>query len=853
MKKGSAFWRTDWFAGLVITLLMLVAAGFGYTDKLESYAYDLGMRAGSKEPGDKVAIIAIDETSIDNLGRWPWPRGNLAKMIGILHDSGAKVVGVPIFLSEPQIDPGLQYINDINEFYVSKLANSDSPDIATLGQKLGDAQDALDNDKKLSASLKSAGNVVLPIEFVLGEAQGRPDALPPYITSNQVPAANVNDPNGSAAARNDLPPEAVQAVAPIQALATNAAIGHLSLNPDADGSLRHEALLVRYDNAFYPSQALMIAAKSLNLGVGDIRIDLGSGVHLGNLFIKTDPLLEMQTYYYADRSPDDPAIKKDSFYDVYTGKIPASKYKDKIVIIGPTAAGLGAAQVTPVSTTMQPAEVLAQTVDSILNENFYVTPSWAFWLRWGLFLLGAAYLIAALPRLKAGQAALASAGIFVVILISHFALMGAGIWVKLMLPASLVVVGYVLMTTKRFLLTEKAKEKSEAQSADSNRMLGLALQQQGQLDMAMEKFRKCPMDDSMMDVLYNLALDYERKRQFNKAISAYQYMSEYDPGFRDLKQKLARAQKLEETVILGGGSSGAANATLILDPNSEEKPMLGRYQVEKELGKGAMGVVYLGRDPKINRVVAIKTMALKDEFESDELAEVKERFFREAETAGRLNHPNIVTIYDAGEEHDLAYIAMEFLKGHDLARYTKADALLPVPTVVQIVFKSALALHYAHEHNVVHRDIKPANIMYDPESGQLKITDFGIARITDSSRTKTGTVLGTPTYMSPEQVAGKKVDGRSDLYSLGVMFYQMLSGTAPFRAESMASLMYKIANEPAPNLLEQRPDLAQQLPMLAAIIDKVLSKAPADRYQNGQEFAIAIKTYIESATRKKAG
>ena len=852
MKKGSAFWRSDWFAGLVITVLMLVAAAAGYTDKLESYAYDLGMKAGSKDPGDKVAVIAIDETSIDNLGRWPWPRSNLAKMIGILHDNGAKVVGVPIFLSEAQLDPGLQYINDINEFYVSKLANSDSPDIATLGEKLGDAQDALDNDKKLSASLKTAGNVVLPIEFVLGDAQGRPDALPDYISRNQVPAANVVDPGGSAAAKNELPPEAVQAVAPIQPLANNAFVGHLSLNPDPDGSLRHEALLVRYDNAFYPSQALMIAARSLNLGVGDIRIDLGSGVHLGNLFIKTDPLLQMQTYYYADHG-DDKAIKEDSFFDVYSGKIPPGKYKDKIVIIGPTAAGLGAAQVTPVSPNMQPAEVLAQTVSSILNENFYVTPGWAPFLRWGLFLLAAAYLIVLLPRLKAGQAALLSGGFALVLVVSHFVLMSAGIWIQLMLPAALVVVGHVLLSTKRFLITEKAKERSEAQSADSNRMLGLALQQQGQLDMAMEKFRKCPMDDSMMDVLYNLALDYERKRQFNKAISAYQYMADYDINFRDLKQKLARAQKLEETVILGGGSSGAANATLIMDPNSTEKPMLGRYQVEKELGKGAMGVVYLGRDPKINRVVAIKTMALKDEFESDELVEVKERFFREAETAGRLNHPNIVTIYDAGEEHDLAYIAMEFLKGHDLARYTKADALLPVPTVVQIVFKSALALHYAHEHQVVHRDIKPANIMYDPESGQLKITDFGIARITDSSRTKTGTVLGTPTYMSPEQVAGKKVDGRSDLYSLGVMFYQMLSGTAPFRADSMASLMYKIANDPAPNLLEQRPDLAQQLPMLAAIIDKALSKDPAARYQNGQEFAIAIKTYIESATRKKAG
>ena len=157
-------------------------------------------------------------------------------------------------------------------------------------------------------------------------------------------------------------------------------------------------------------------------------------------------------------------------------------------------------------------------------------------------------------------------------------------------------------------------------------MLGLALQQQGQLDMAFEKFRQCPRDESILGVMYNLALDYERKRQFNKAISVYQYMADFAPEFRDLKDKLARAKKLEETVILGGSSSTATNSTLILDPSSNEKPMLGRYQVEKELGKGAMGVVYLGKDPKINRIVAIKTLALKEEFEADELEEVKAHF-----------------------------------------------------------------------------------------------------------------------------------------------------------------------------------------------------------------------------------
>jgi serine/threonine protein kinase len=198
-------------------------------------------------------------------------------------------------------------------------------------------------------------------------------------------------------------------------------------------------------------------------------------------------------------------------------------------------------------------------------------------------------------------------------------------------------------------------------------------------------------------------------------------------------------------------------------------------------------------------------MALSQEFEEDELKDVKERFFREAETAGRLNHPNIVTIFDAGEEHDLAYIAMEFLKGKDLVPYTKSGNLMPLPKVMDVVARVADALSYAHQNSVVHRDIKPANIMYEPDSDSVKVTDFGIARITDSSRTKTGMVLGTPSYMSPEQLAGKKIDGRSDLFSLGVMLFQMASGKLPFEGDSMAQLMFKIANEPHPPIRELNP------------------------------------------------
>jgi len=274
-----------------------------------------------------------------------------------------------------------------------------------------------------------------------------------------------------------------------------------------------------------------------------------------------------------------------------------------------------------------------------------------------------------------------------------------------------------------------------------------------------------------------------------------------------------------------------------------EKPMLGRYQVEKELGKGAMGIVYQGKDPKIGRVVAIKTMALSQEFEADELKDVKERFFREAETAGRLTHPNIVTIYDAGEEHDLAYIAMEFLKGKDLTPHIKPENLLPLGKALSIIARVAEALAYAHRNSVVHRDVKPANIMYEPESDSVKVTDFGIARITDSSKTKTGMVLGTPSYMSPEQLAGKKIEGRSDLFSLGVTLYQLASGRLPFEGDSMAQLMFKIATEPHADIRTHNPKLPA---CVAAIVNKALAKDPQTRYQDGEQMAKALRLCLQS-------
>jgi serine/threonine-protein kinase len=267
-----------------------------------------------------------------------------------------------------------------------------------------------------------------------------------------------------------------------------------------------------------------------------------------------------------------------------------------------------------------------------------------------------------------------------------------------------------------------------------------------------------------------------------------------------------------------------------------EKPTLGRYRIERELGQGAMGTVYLGVDPKINRQVAIKTLAYSL-VEPDQLKSVKERFFREAEAAGRLNHPKIVTIYDVGEEQDLAYLAMELLDGHDLSDYCQPKQLLEPVRVIQILKQIAQALDYAHHQGVIHRDIKPANIIILSD-GQIKVADFGVARVVSSSQTETGIILGTPSYMSPEQVAGKKVDGRSDLFSLGVVMYELLSGVKPFQGESMGALMYNIANCSYRPLDEVRAKLPAEC---QAIVAKLLQKTLTRRFKSAGLLAAELE------------
>lgn len=881
-------WSKDWFAAVAFALVFVVLA-YGIMgnsfQSLERYAYDLGVKAHVRTPSDKVAVVAIDDESIRNLGRWPWPRSLQAKLIDKLHEGGAKVIGNTALYFEAEqsgstaaISDALETINksslsqqipvEIETFGAMLEGSAQSPAVAPIAQAykdsvlfknyktlLAELTGKLDAavksggspDAVLAGALNSQGKVVLPMTFTIGRPQGNPDQpLPDFVRKNAL--TNIQD-RIDAKSNGALPIPTVAALFPIPSLGQAAvAIGYLNDTLDVDGAVRFQPLVLTHFDELYPSFALMVAAQSLNLAPKDIEVRLGEGVALGGLDIHTTSALRMYTQFYGDIDGK-PAFPVDSAYDIIAGKIPADKYKDKVVLIGATATGLGNAFPTPISASMAPVVAIAHSVSSILQQDFFTRPVWASWLEALLFVLLVAYLGWVVPRLKAGLAAGITVALIALLLISQTTLMASqAIWFKFTIAATFLALGHAFMLLKRFNITERLKLSSEAEGAESNKMLGLAFQGQGQLDMAFEKFRRVtPVDDKLLDLLYNLALDFERKRQFNKAESVFKYIADYNKDFRDVQSKVNRAKQLSETVILGGGANHPGGGTLIMDATQKiEKPMLGRYQVEKELGKGAMGIVYLGKDPKIGRTVAIKTMALSQEFEPAELEDVKSRFFREAETAGRLSHPNIVQIFDAGEEHDLAYIAMEFIKGHDLTQHIKANTLLPISEAMKYVADAADALDYAHSNGVIHRDIKPANMMLVEASKTIKLMDFGIARLSDSSKTKTGMVLGTPSYMSPEQLSGKKVDGRSDLFSLGVTLYQLLTGSLPFQAESMATLMFKIANEPHAAAAVIRPDLPVSI---NAVIDRALRKNPDERYQHGRELARDVRAILSGGNQ----
>lgn len=831
--------RYSWLpGGLAAALVIAMGRWFAPESvaSLEAGVYDAVVRAAADGPSTDVVVVAIDEQSVEKLGPWPWPRDLHANLLDRLAREGAKVVA----FTDPLDAAPIAQDNEALRAALALLEASDLGKSAQADQLRALLRESVSNqdpNAHLARAIRAHGNVVLATALQPSVSEDPLPQLSDHFVSASVPRLLRDAPTYRPV---QLPSDTLIAAA--------AAIGHSLTIPDRDGTVRSDLTFARIGNDALPSVAAAVAARASDLESIELSVSADRVLVLTDQVIALDDRLRARPQYYPASGRE--TFTRIEYWRVLAGEADPGLLEDKIVLIGATDPALLQTPTvrTPTSQATAPVLATASAVSSYLQGPVYSSSNTTQIVEWLAAAGAIAFAAFVLPAAGALLGALATVLVLAVFVVTEVGLLSSTQgWARLMLPGVAAGAGYGLYLVGELIRRANVKNDSGKDSAANLRTLGQTFHRQGQLDLAFETYRRCPLDAATMELLYQLGTDFERRRQSQKAAAVYTYMANKDPNYRDLR---ARRARLREEPVLRPPTRPAAPTrpvAAVEDHDQDffaatmpaaDKRTLGRYEIERELGKGAMGTVYLGRDPKINRVVAIKAIPLADEFEEEDLAEARARFFREAEMAGRLNHPAIVTVYDAGEDQGLAYIAMEYLRGQHLSHFTDPSRLLPPKTVMLLVARVAEALHYAHRQNVVHRDIKPANIMFNPDTDELKITDFGIARLTDTSRTKTGIVLGTPSFMSPEQLEGRPLDGRSDQFALGVSLYQLLCGQLPFRAESMPRLMHKIATEPHASVRLIRPELPA---CIDAIIDRALAKDADQRYATCGEMALALR------------
>jgi tRNA A-37 threonylcarbamoyl transferase component Bud32 len=558
--------------------------------------------------------------------------------------------------------------------------------------------------------------------------------------------------------------------------------GFMEFHPDDDGVLRRARLWQLDGSVMSPSLPLAVALDNDDSLPNRRLTGSGDTVYLAN-------------YEQLPRVPVD---------EILFGDFASTRLNDATIFVDHEPALVGASAVLPSGQFVTRSELTAALIADLENDRGITVPAWVSALQWLAPAMLAILAVLVLPERDRRSISLICIATVVVVLLVELLLLYA---LRVRFDAgraALLFIGVALLSL--WLVGNPRKVTRDAFKRGSDFLAA------GRLEPAFAEFRRCTPSDTLANVMYKLSIAFEEQAKPERAEAVLEWMKRTQ-GSRDEAQQKRR------------GGAGMPKR-------------LGRYVIERRIGRGAMGAVYLAKDPRINRAVAVKAIPIEKEFEDEELKEARMRFFREAESAGRLTHPNIITVFDAGEDKRLAYIAMEYVPGIPLRDFTDSKRLLAPKRALDLAAMTAEALDYAHNQGVIHRDIKPANLLYNPKEGSLKITDFGVARITDNNRTKTGIVLGTPMYMSPEQLGAENLTGHSDLFSLGVTLYELLIGEVPFKAGNIAALMAKITtHDPAP-IAGRRTGLS---PSIDAVLAKAMAKRPEDRFSCGAEMAIALR------------
>ena len=440
------------------------------------------------------------------------------------------------------------------------------------------------------------------------------------------------------------------------------------------------------------------------------------------------------------------------------------------------------------------------------------------------------FVVLMLPRLKKGIATILTMGFlacyaFYIASLYPF----SDIWLRILFPVLILIVGYGFVIGGRVLKERNTMEKADADLSEANRTLGLFYQQQGMLDLAFEKFRPLAHEEEVKDMLYGLGLEYEETGQIQKALVVYKLMIEGDKAADDLGIGIFQTEEVQATGLMGA----QADHKPLFPVEEVPKPAIGGYEISDEIEQDSAGVIFKAIDIRTNNTVALRTVNLSN-FDEDHIDDIRNRFFQEAECLSLLSHPNIATLYNWGEEQEQFYIVMEYLEGNGLEAFMDKERRLSVRETLRIIGRVAEALDFAHGKDVIHQYIMPASIKRMEKAKDTKIIDFAFAWMPSAFDIKPDSLQASHFYMSPEQIAGKKVDGRSDIFSLGVVFFEMLTGEKPFASEDMTTLMLKITREKHPPPRFYNPKIPR---VIERIVDRALEKDLKKRYQTAGQLA----------------
>ena len=806
---------------LLITVLVvsLYVGDFTGLKKLQWSIDDLMYTfRGDEVKSTDIVLVEIDDSSCDQLGDWPWSYALLADLVATCNSCEPKSVLMNLDLS-------------------SRVS-----------------EDTLGNTKILANQVSWVNNITLTYDIALAEYSQKRMSKPRYLYQSSIRTnsefGTLSNNQAINIRRPFLPSSYITQYAD--------GIGFSFIDFDEDRRVRSIPLAANYDGYCYPSATLLSAAAYLGFGPDDILVNDGQSITFGNHII---PIDESARFFINYTDPGS-TFTSYSATDLLNERINLQQLKDKLIIIGVTQSGAEEIYQTPVTDRMNKLELSANIIENIIHQNYITQLNYSTGINI-LILFGFGLFCAIfLPRVTLLYRMVILFICLFILVNLNFILFNSYSLLTKSLYLGLEIVLFMLASPllddsnrpKGFKLgwfgafrSESGKENFTLASPPVSRRIPAEPRTYGNTQQDFQETRNFSTDnmassgsepyvqDASGIVPETVAMDSTPTPPPTQAQPIHSMANSFqDPSSLDL-----------DAPVIEKKSPNAAMSTSPLSSSSrdmENITSLGRYQVEEILGKGAMGTVFKGVDPAINRPVALKTIRLDFVSDQTEMEELRDRLAREARAVGKLSHPNIVTIYDIGSENNLHYIAMEYLEGQTLESLIKRKVQFSYRIIANIISQICMGLQYAHDQGIIHRDIKPANIMVLPDY-TVKVMDFGIARVDSSSMTRTGIAMGTPNYIAPELLQGKAVDRRCDIFSLGVVMYELLTAKRPFKGENLTSLIYSIIND---NPVKPS-DLNDNLPLIFDHITlKALAKNPLERFQKASDILGALSDFVGS-------